>query len=136
MECTNQRDTITCVAICVVDGLSLSQWTLSFLSTNYCLTRFTCILFLLFEYICFSINPFVFPVSFFGRHHNVYIYIYIYIYIYYGKENKISNNWTGFDIRRNLSITLFINSSVIRCNPTFNSYNKYKPKNCTKVRWI
>ena len=32
-----------------------------FLSTNYCSTRFTFILFLLLEYICFSINPFCVP---------------------------------------------------------------------------
>ena len=62
---TNQRDTITCDTICVVDGLSLPHWTFSFLSTNYCLTRFTCILFLLLEYICFSINPFCVPRVFF-----------------------------------------------------------------------
>ena len=43
MEFTNQRDTITCDTICVVTG---SQYPI-FLSTNYCLTRFTCILFLL-----------------------------------------------------------------------------------------
>ena len=70
-EFTNQHDTITCDTICIVDGYSLPHWTLSFLSTNYCLTRFTCILFLLLEYICFSIKPFVFPVSFFGQHHNI-----------------------------------------------------------------
>ena len=46
---------------CVVDGKSLPNWTLSFLSTNYCLTRFTCILFLLLVYICFSINLFCVP---------------------------------------------------------------------------
>ena len=60
-ERTNQRDIITCDTICVVD---------SKLSINYCLTRFTCILFLLLKYICFSIKPFVFPVSFFSQHHN------------------------------------------------------------------
>ena len=36
-------------------------WTFSFLLTNYCLTRFTCILFLLLGYICFPINLFAFP---------------------------------------------------------------------------
>ena len=35
------------------------HWTRNFLSTNYYLTRFTWILFLLLEYICFSINPFL-----------------------------------------------------------------------------
>ena len=33
---------------------------------------YLCILFLLLEYICFSIKPFVFPVSFFCQHHNTY----------------------------------------------------------------
>ena len=47
-----------CDTICIVDRESRPHWTLSFLSTNYCLTRFTCILFLLLEYICFSINLF------------------------------------------------------------------------------
>ena len=42
---------------CIVTNPRESQ-----LSTNYCLTRFSCILFLLLEYICFSIKPFVFPV--------------------------------------------------------------------------
>ena len=62
--------TITCDTTCVVDGWSLPHWTLSFLLTNYCLTRFTCILFLLLEYICFSIKLFVLPMSFFCQHHN------------------------------------------------------------------
>ena len=35
-------------------------WTLTFLSTNYCLTRFTCILFLLHEYMFFY-QPFYVP---------------------------------------------------------------------------
>ena len=53
--------TITCDTICLVNGESLPHWTLSFLSTNYCLTLFACTLFLLLEYICFSINLLVFP---------------------------------------------------------------------------
>ena len=64
------RDTITCDTTCVEDRQSLPHWTLSFLLTNYCLTKFTCILFLLLEYICFSINIFVFSVSFFRQNHN------------------------------------------------------------------
>ena len=75
---TNQHDTITCDTICIGDGQLLPHWTLNFLSTNYCLTRFTCIFFLLLEYICFSINFFVFPGSFFYQHHKIYIYKYIY----------------------------------------------------------
>ena len=57
--------------------IPLAQWAdsryptgLCFLLTNHCLTRFPCILFLLLEYICFSINLFVFPGSFFCQHHN------------------------------------------------------------------
>ena len=43
---SNQRDPITCDTIYV---------------TNYCLTRFTCILFLLLQYIYISINLFYVP---------------------------------------------------------------------------
>ena len=39
--------------ICVVDGESLPLWNLSFPSTNYRFTRFTCIFFLLLEYMFF-----------------------------------------------------------------------------------
>ena len=74
-ECTNQRDTIMCDTICVVDGQSLPHWTLSFQSTNYYLTRLTCILFLLLEYICFSIKLFVFSVFFFGQHHDSVLFL-------------------------------------------------------------
>ena len=60
------------------------HWTLSFLLTNYCLTRFPCIFFLLLEYICFSINLLEFPVSFFfASITTIYIYIYIYIYMHF-----------------------------------------------------
>ena len=60
------RDTITWDTICFVDN---SRY-LTGLSNNYSLTQFTCILFLLLEYIHFSINLFVFPMSFFCQHHN------------------------------------------------------------------
>ena len=63
-----------------------SHWTLSFLSTNNCLTRSTCI-FLCYLNICFSIKPFVFPVFFFGQHHNnkfhvTYCYYLIFSFIF------------------------------------------------------
>ena len=58
--------TIRCDTICVVDN---SRYPTG-LSAHYCLIQFTCILFLLLEYICFSIYLFVFPVSFFCLHHN------------------------------------------------------------------
>ena len=51
------HDTITCNTTCVVNN---SRYPTE-LSANYCLTQFTCILFLLLEYICFSIYLFVFP---------------------------------------------------------------------------
>ena len=96
-----------CDTTCLVDGKSLPDWTLSFVLTNYCLTRFTCILFLLLEYICFSINLFVFPMSFFwsasqklhwsidGETQEMEIdicmrnHIYIYIYIYMHKHRYV-----------------------------------------------
>ena len=55
------RDTVTCDTTFSVDGPSLPHWTHSFPSTNYCLTRFTCILFLLLEYTCFFYQPFCVP---------------------------------------------------------------------------
>ena len=67
---TNQRDTITCDTICGVDRYSLPHWTLSFLSTNYCLTRFTCIFFFYVNIYVFLSAFFVVPVSFFWQHHN------------------------------------------------------------------
>ena len=62
----DSRDTITCNTTCIVDN---SRY-LTGLSANYCRTQFTCIWFLLLEYICFSIYLFEFPMSFFCQHHN------------------------------------------------------------------
>ena len=54
----------------------------------YCLIQFVCILFLLVEYICFSIYFFVFLVFFFCQHHNM-------------NEShfcvQIFSSWTQFD---------------------------------------
>ena len=45
-------------------------FTLSHIVSQAVFYKFTCILFLLLEYICFSIYLFVFPVSFFCQHHD------------------------------------------------------------------
>ena len=61
----NPRGTTTWDSTSVVDNSHYPTG----LSANYCLIKFTCILFLLLN-ICFSIYLFVFTVFFFCQHHN------------------------------------------------------------------